>query len=531
MLRLRLVFLKALLVACGAVACREPPLTSRTPPDTITPADSGEADGGALGDGGTAGGDGSLSVTVVNVEPTPGAGSYDVRVVPAGAGCVAAAVAAVQLGGVRPDGGEGLSAEFELPPGRYDVCLRTLADGGGPCDATARAVPVWPSARTDVMIILACGGSPADEGRPSINSISTEGGDRISVCETAKVTVSASTPGGDGLTYVWNVVSGPSQGVLMADRATALFNATAPGDYRLKVTVSNPRGKEASLEFVIHVVEASLATDRANCGGCGNVCQPHSECVDRVCSCAAGYGLVSTGACKPILFSDDFSDGALSSSWLPMRKAFVESAGHLAVGDLPRPGFNYGHSGNGRDALVATHAGDRKWTDYRLDVDARSLPPGSYNPYGVTSCERFLRIGFRVEQTAESWNAPAFTGYGLTIVPSVAGCGPVANPVGGGWERNAYFPGTGCCVENPAYESSGLPAVVAPAVVDDVNHYGLEVVGPTVKLWVNGQLVYDVVDPAAADGGLRPPQFGGIQFMWLWESLGWIDNVVVTDMR
>ena len=55
--------------------------------------------------------------------------------------------------------------------------------------------------------------------------------------------------------------------------------------------------------------------------------------------------------------------------------------------------------------------------------------------------------------------------------------------------------------------------------------------GPTVKLWVNGQLVYDVADPAAADGGLRPPQFGGIQFMWLWESLGWIDNVVVTDMR
>jgi len=76
--------------------------------------------------------------------------------------------------------------------------------------------------------------------------------------------------------------------------------------------------------------------------------------------------------------------------------------------------------------------------------------------------------------------------------------------------------------------ASGLPAKVSEA---KEIRFAYNPATSETKLWVNGQLVYDVVDPAAADGGLRPPQFGGIQFMWLWESLGWIDNVVVTDMR
>jgi hypothetical protein len=133
--------------------------------------------------------------------------------------------------------------------------------------------------------------------------------------------------------------------------------------------------------------------------------------------CPVGHHVISGGRCKPILFTDDFEDGIVRSDWQLWRKTFVETQGRMNVGDDPRPGFNYGHSGNGRDANLATHIGDVSWTDYRLDFDLHVLPAGAFNPFGLTACTRLLNINFRVQDAKESWNDPASTLYSLGIVP------------------------------------------------------------------------------------------------------------------
>ena len=34
-----------------------------------------------------------------------------------------------------------------------------------------------------------------------------------------------------------------------------------------------------------------------------------------------------------------------------------------------RPGFRYGHGGNGRSATLVTNVGNKDWTDYRVEMD------------------------------------------------------------------------------------------------------------------------------------------------------------------
>jgi len=40
-----------------------------------------------------------------------------------------------------------------------------------------------------------------------------------------------------------------------------------------------------------------------------------------------------------------------------------------------------------------------------------------------------------------------------------------------------------------------------------------------------------VDDTVPYENGAVPLTYGGLQFDWDWESVGWVDNVVVTDMR
>ena len=57
-------------------------------------------------------------------------------------------------------------------------------------------------------------------------------------------------------------------------------------------------------------------------------------------------------------------------------------------------------------------------------------------------------------------------------------------------------------------------------------------VGDRTKLWVNDALVFDYVDdtvPLAP--GATPVDHGGIGVQWACEDTGWIDDVVVTDLR
>jgi hypothetical protein len=98
--------------------------------------------------------------------------------------------------------------------------------------------------------------------------------------------------------------------------------------------------------------------------------------------------------------------------------------------------------------------------------------------------------------------------------------------------HNFYLAGTGCCDVAPGSSTRELVTTASPALVDGPNHYTIEVVENNIKFWTNGALVFDYTDDTVPYApGAYPITYGGFEFVWVWELLGWVDNVVVTDMR
>jgi hypothetical protein len=237
------------------------------------------------------------------------------------------------------------------------------------------------------------------------------------------------------------------------------------------------------------------------------------------------HHIASDLRCHPILFRDDFEDGVPSAAWRLWRKTFVESGGRMNVGDQPRPGFSYGDDGDGRNAVLATHAGDTTWTDYRIDMDIEARAPGSFNPYNLPACTRWFSVEFRLESAAESWSEPpGVTAYSVGVhIPPCAGS--AAQTVGMGSVHGYYLMGA-------RGKDRGLATGKSDALVDGQNHYAIEIRGNNVKVFVNDQVapVIDFTDGPPFPDGTAPITFGGFQISWALESLGHVDNVVVTDL-
>ncbi|HEY5956157.1 MAG TPA: hypothetical protein VIV60_06380, partial [Polyangiaceae bacterium] len=172
------------------------------------------------------------------------------------------------------------------------------------------------------------------------------------------------------------------------------------------------------------------------------------------------------------------------------------------------------------------------WTNYRIDLDAEVLPAGTFNPYGLPSCLRVFEMALRVEQGTEDWNAPASTSYSLGVIPSYDGCmGRQPGGVTLTGVHGVYMAGTGCC-DIAAGSFRSLVSTSSPAFVEGANHYAVELKGNNIKFWVNEQSVFDYTDDTVPYlDGANPITFGGFTVGVTWELLGWIDNVVVTDMN
>ena len=147
-----------------------------------------------------------------------------------------------------------------------------------------------------------------------------------------------------------------------------------------------------------------------------------------------------------------------------------------------------------------------------------------------------MGISFRVEQASENWNAPAYTAYGIAMNPLAVDCSESglfwqAGLVQFGAYYNHWFVGTGCCSQNDSESSRTFLELTDKVFFDAPNHYAVEVVASNIKFWVNGALVFDYTDNTVPyTNGATPITYGGIQFDWDWESRGWVDNVIVTDM-
>ncbi len=123
---------------------------------------------------------------------------------------------------------------------------------------------------------------------------------------------------------------------------------------------------------------------------------------------------------QTILFEDSFEDGVIDPEWSLLRFEFSESDGRLQSTPTVRPGFNYGHSGNGRGAIAALGIGDPRWIDVRVEWTQQSLASVPIVDPGLQPCEHTPSVRFRIESLTESWNEPEATHLGWSIEQ---GCG------------------------------------------------------------------------------------------------------------
>lgn len=179
-------------------------------------------------------------------------------------------------------------AFFVLPPATYVVTATPFDASGKPdqrCTAASTSAVVSASMTTEIKLALVCGGANnggldvevTTEHPPVITNLAFKPSKFIPACEPTEITVTASDPDNEPLSYDWSVVKRPTQGTptlppgvtseLNASGSSATFDAQDVGDYTLKVTVKDPEGHAASLSFPTHVLAGSTCKGSQSLSG------------------------------------------------------------------------------------------------------------------------------------------------------------------------------------------------------------------------------------------------------------------------
>ena len=232
---------------------------------------------GATGPG-DSGPTGSLAAALTSGSLSHDVAYFDIWLVPGGELCEADAIvqATVPLESeylpnwVEPDAGAmhpfGDALFSGLEPGTYRVCAQPLDEEMLPSEECAFTsdgdFEVFASNTTEVVLISQCVGDPSGaldtaialNDPPHINLIDIDPSKFILTCEMALITVDASDPNGDELTYEWFVLSTPpdAEYVFEPDGAMLYFKTITEGPYTLGVVVTDPFGAAASLSFPLH---------------------------------------------------------------------------------------------------------------------------------------------------------------------------------------------------------------------------------------------------------------------------------------
>jgi hypothetical protein len=187
-------------------------------------------------------------------------------------------------GSVLPPGAgthAGADGLFVLPPGNYRVCATPLA-GGGPsqaCAPTEGLATVIPGATNEILLVSQCQGD-ANGGvdsvvtlndPPRIDGLAIAPSKFIVGCETATLTATGSDPDGDAFSYAWSITSSPpgSAPQLQGSTSVATFATDLPGDYQVKVTLTDVNNGSSSLTFPMHVT-ALICSAQDQCHGVGS---------------------------------------------------------------------------------------------------------------------------------------------------------------------------------------------------------------------------------------------------------------------
>lgn len=216
--------------------------------------------------------DPALDVAAVRVEVEDAEGAVQSRVVE------------LEEEGLPPAADEALAGHrfadwfVSLNPGRYRVRAQALRADGEPsarCRPAAARTRVLARATTDLLLILRCDGDASGaldvtvvlDRAPFIEGLEFEDGKFVCLDEAVFARVSAREPDGDPLEWSWDVVDAPAEAqgawCLSWDEGRAAFSAAVPGEYRLRVRVTDGRSV-ARLSFPVFV---SPCGDRVRCPG------------------------------------------------------------------------------------------------------------------------------------------------------------------------------------------------------------------------------------------------------------------------
>ncbi|MEY4490091.1 MAG: hypothetical protein RIQ79_2599, partial [Verrucomicrobiota bacterium] len=211
--------------------------------------------------------------------------------------------------------------------------------------------------------------------------------------------------------------------------------------------------------------------------------------------------------------------------WQAWRTLFeVRDGDGLASLPRARPGFDYGHEGQGRGPELITHIGDPAWRDYRIEADL--VVPGvdpALNPYSLTW--HGAGIFFHIADRKESWNENGFSGYNIGFEGD------------GNWSLNAYY--NSYCHTAVGYGdnrndgerklASGTDAKLDPV---NGNHFRLEVRGERIQIWLDERKLVDVVDPLMGEPiGGQTLDHGGVAFQGGFDAMFRLRKFSITHLR
>jgi hypothetical protein len=161
---------------------------------------------------------------------------------------------------------------FVLAPGQYLVCATPLSTTGASADCARAqsAAQVTAEQTSEVVLVSQCRGQPnggldvvvALNDPPRIAALDIAPSKFVTTCQSATVTVTATDPDGDAVSFTWAVLSGPDGSALHPADASATFSGPA-GDYLLGVTARDVHGASTTLTFPIHVSAATCAVAAA----------------------------------------------------------------------------------------------------------------------------------------------------------------------------------------------------------------------------------------------------------------------------
>lgn len=226
-------------------------------------------------------------------------------------------------------------------------------------------------------------------------------------------------------------------------------------------------------------------------------------------------GVVSGGALPA-------GEGSLSFSglnWIPWRTQFEVQGDKLVSLPMVRPGFSYGHGGNGRGATVLTNIGNADWKDYSMELEygMTGVDP-VLNPHQLPLDSRSGSILFHVVDAKESWNEKGSSSYSLNFSGD------------GSWSLSCAYNSyckTACGFGDPTSDGNRTLAEGKGLQHDPQagNKIRIDVCGTRIQIWVDGAQIADIRDEKmGVPIGGQTLDHGGIAFTWGFECMGWIRN-------